>query len=192
MHRALALFSACVAMASAFAPSLPAGGLAQRTSAVSGEPSKRRVERALGAKVPSCAQRNGVAAPRREIASGPGRVGTADLGPDKPRITCRACSTLAVGRAACGKRRVFVVGRREERGAQTGARSAKDALAYARRRFGSPYANVVHMLVHAHAPRTIAAVGGAAVGVYCRLLEVCSASAALEPAPVTCELRGQA
>jgi hypothetical protein len=165
MHRALALFSACVAMASAFAPSLPAGGLAQRTSAVSGEPSKRRVERALGAQVPSCEQRNGVAAP---------------------------CSTLAAGRAACGKRRVFVVGRREERGAQTGARSAKDALAYARRRFGSPYANVVHMPVHAHAPRTIAAVGGAAVGVYCRLLEVCSASAALEPAPVTCELRGQA
>ena len=39
MLRALSL-SAAMAVASAFAPSLPSGGLAQRTSAVSGEPRK--------------------------------------------------------------------------------------------------------------------------------------------------------
>ena len=193
MHRALVLFSACVAMASAFAPSLPAGGAIQRTSAVSGEPSNRRVERACGAAVHPAdgrelqqRRRRDERAGSRAAGSGCGRRICVSIGPAQPA----GCAGPHAGwRVAHGQKRALVVGRHKSADRQR-TPAFCHAAAHAHRRSGTLQADAVCM--HVPVPRTSQLWArlrlSSAAGVHASWL----GRGCMRAAPVTSELRGQA
>lgn len=111
MLRALSL-SAAMVVASAFAPSLPAGGMAQRTSAVSGEPGK------AGGHTPCCATRTELqrcSSTRTELQSfldavGKQRRDRGSVQAGIPRRIFRACfpwspAALGPARVRCSRQR---------------------------------------------------------------------------------------